>query len=233
MLMKEPDRRTFAKVEAAARLSRYGGDCYGYCMLASGHVDLVIETELKPYDILPLIPDHRRRRRRRHRLGRRLAEQGRPSGRRGRSTRTRAGAEYLERMTWRRAPAHDRFRLNWGDASNAFYTPLEVEGNRMWMIGIGSALPPLEKGRVGVGILLVRRCFDPHPVCHSASKTRVNELTANRPPFLRGGKECSWRARATCDYPAPKGRVSRVRRAASIRSNHALVKTSACLARRH
>jgi myo-inositol-1(or 4)-monophosphatase len=25
-------------------------------MLAAGHVDLVIETELKPYDILPLMP---------------------------------------------------------------------------------------------------------------------------------------------------------------------------------
>jgi myo-inositol-1(or 4)-monophosphatase len=25
-------------------------------MLAAGHSDLVIETELKPYDILPLIP---------------------------------------------------------------------------------------------------------------------------------------------------------------------------------
>ena len=25
-------------------------------MLAEGHFDLVIETELKPYDILPLIP---------------------------------------------------------------------------------------------------------------------------------------------------------------------------------
>ena len=38
------------------RLSRYGGDCYAYCMLAAGHIDLVIETELKPYDVLPLIP---------------------------------------------------------------------------------------------------------------------------------------------------------------------------------
>jgi myo-inositol-1(or 4)-monophosphatase len=56
LLMKEPDRQTFGKVEAAVRLSRYGGDCYAYCMLAAGHVDLVIETELKPYDILPLIP---------------------------------------------------------------------------------------------------------------------------------------------------------------------------------
>ncbi|MDU6834546.1 MAG: inositol monophosphatase family protein [Bradyrhizobium sp.] len=38
------------------RLSRYGGDCYSYCMLAAGHLDLVIETELKPYDIAALIP---------------------------------------------------------------------------------------------------------------------------------------------------------------------------------
>jgi myo-inositol-1(or 4)-monophosphatase len=56
LLMNEPDRRAFGKVEATVRLSRYGGDCYAYCMLAAGHVDLVIETELKPYDILPLIP---------------------------------------------------------------------------------------------------------------------------------------------------------------------------------
>jgi myo-inositol-1(or 4)-monophosphatase len=46
----------FALVEEAVRLSRYGGDCYAYCMLAAGHVDLVIETELKPHDVLPLIP---------------------------------------------------------------------------------------------------------------------------------------------------------------------------------
>jgi myo-inositol-1(or 4)-monophosphatase len=56
LLMKEADRGAFGKVENVVRLSRYGGDCYAYCMLAAGHVDLVIETELKPYDILPLIP---------------------------------------------------------------------------------------------------------------------------------------------------------------------------------
>jgi myo-inositol-1(or 4)-monophosphatase len=56
LLMKENDRASFGKVENAVRLSRYGGDCYAYCMLAAGHVDLVIETELKPYDILPLVP---------------------------------------------------------------------------------------------------------------------------------------------------------------------------------
>jgi len=55
-LMNAADRSAFGRVEDAARLSRYGGDCYAYCMLASGHVDLVIETGLKPYDVLALIP---------------------------------------------------------------------------------------------------------------------------------------------------------------------------------
>lgn len=56
LLMNEADRATFARVEKAVRLSRYGGDCYSYCMLAAGHIDLVVETELKPYDIAPLVP---------------------------------------------------------------------------------------------------------------------------------------------------------------------------------
>jgi len=56
LLMRESDRTIFGKVEKAVRLCRYGGDCYSYCMLAAGHVDLVIETELKPYDVMPLIP---------------------------------------------------------------------------------------------------------------------------------------------------------------------------------
>jgi myo-inositol-1(or 4)-monophosphatase len=55
-LMKDPDRALFERVEAGVRLSRYGGDCYAYCMLAAGHLDLIIETELKPYDVAALIP---------------------------------------------------------------------------------------------------------------------------------------------------------------------------------
>ena len=38
------------------KLSRYGGDCYAYCMLAAGLIDLIIETEIKPYDIVAIIP---------------------------------------------------------------------------------------------------------------------------------------------------------------------------------
>jgi myo-inositol-1(or 4)-monophosphatase len=55
-LMNASDRAKFERVEDAAKLSRYGGDCYAYCMLAAGQVDLVIETELKPHDIIPLLP---------------------------------------------------------------------------------------------------------------------------------------------------------------------------------
>jgi myo-inositol-1(or 4)-monophosphatase len=56
LLMNEADRARFRKVENAAKLSRYGGDCYAYCMLAAGQIDLVIETEIKQHDIVPLIP---------------------------------------------------------------------------------------------------------------------------------------------------------------------------------
>jgi myo-inositol-1(or 4)-monophosphatase len=55
-LMDPQDRAVFAAVEDKVRLSRYGGDCYAYCMLAAGHVDLVIETGLKPHDVAALIP---------------------------------------------------------------------------------------------------------------------------------------------------------------------------------
>ena len=55
-LIDESLRDAFFRVEAQTRLSRYGGDCYAYCALAAGHVDLVIETNLNPYDIVALIP---------------------------------------------------------------------------------------------------------------------------------------------------------------------------------
>ncbi|HEX5629057.1 MAG TPA: histidinol-phosphatase, partial [Usitatibacteraceae bacterium] len=46
----------FESVAAEAQLVRYGGDCYAYCMVASGFVDVVIEAGLKPYDTQALIP---------------------------------------------------------------------------------------------------------------------------------------------------------------------------------
>ena len=38
------------------KLFRWGGDCYSYGLLASGHVDLVVESSLKLYDFAALAP---------------------------------------------------------------------------------------------------------------------------------------------------------------------------------
>jgi myo-inositol-1(or 4)-monophosphatase len=46
------ERELFAAVSGRARLVRFGGDCYAYAQLAMGHVDVVIDTDLKPYDIV-------------------------------------------------------------------------------------------------------------------------------------------------------------------------------------
>ena len=56
LLMNAADRAAVRQGRRRVRLTRYGGDCYSYCMLAAGHLDLVVETELKPYDIAALIP---------------------------------------------------------------------------------------------------------------------------------------------------------------------------------
>ena len=38
------------------KLFRWGGDCYAYGLLASGHCDLVVEASLKLYDFAALVP---------------------------------------------------------------------------------------------------------------------------------------------------------------------------------
>jgi len=52
----EEEHVRFGALSRAVRLRRFGGDCYNYCLLAMGHIDLVVEAGLKPFDILPLIP---------------------------------------------------------------------------------------------------------------------------------------------------------------------------------
>ena len=56
MFVDEANLAAFRRIAAKARLQRFGGDCYAYCMLALGQVDLVVEDTLQPYDIVPLIP---------------------------------------------------------------------------------------------------------------------------------------------------------------------------------
>ncbi len=73
----------FAMLAGQCRDTVWGGDCYNYALLASGHVDIVVEAGLKLHDIAALVPvvegaggrmcdwsgraADRRQRRRRHR----------------------------------------------------------------------------------------------------------------------------------------------------------------------
>src|SRR3984885_7907829 len=56
LIRDDADRAAYTRVEKEVRLTRYGGDCYAYCALAAGFVDLVIETNLKPPKIVALAP---------------------------------------------------------------------------------------------------------------------------------------------------------------------------------
>jgi len=49
-------RAAFETLAGRVRLQLFGGDCYSYCLLALGFVDLVVESDLQAYDIVPLIP---------------------------------------------------------------------------------------------------------------------------------------------------------------------------------
>ncbi|MCY1666117.1 histidinol-phosphatase [Rhizobium sp. SL86] len=55
-IFEGPDLVRYRSVEEKVRLFRYGVDCYAYALLAGGHVDLVVENNLKPYDVGALIP---------------------------------------------------------------------------------------------------------------------------------------------------------------------------------
>lgn len=49
------EAEAFRRVREHARLTRYGADCYAYCMLAMGQLDLVVESGLKPWDVQAII----------------------------------------------------------------------------------------------------------------------------------------------------------------------------------
>jgi len=55
-LFADIERPIFDQIRQATRLVRYGLDCYAYAVLAAGHIDLVVESGLKPYDMMALIP---------------------------------------------------------------------------------------------------------------------------------------------------------------------------------
>lgn len=55
-MFKGDDQPRFAALSSQVRMTRFGGDCYLYCLLAMGLIDIVAEASLKPFDIAPLVP---------------------------------------------------------------------------------------------------------------------------------------------------------------------------------
>jgi myo-inositol-1(or 4)-monophosphatase len=52
----EVERCAFAALAERAHLTRYGGDCYAYGLLALGHIDVIVEAALQAWDVQALIP---------------------------------------------------------------------------------------------------------------------------------------------------------------------------------
>lgn len=55
-LFEDEEAEAFAALREQVKLTRFGYDCYAYCMLAAGHLDIVAESGLQPFDIQALIP---------------------------------------------------------------------------------------------------------------------------------------------------------------------------------
>jgi histidinol phosphatase-like enzyme (inositol monophosphatase family) len=55
-LFHGPHLSAWTELSARVLQVRYGLDCYAYCLLAAGHIDLVVEAGLKDVDIAPLVP---------------------------------------------------------------------------------------------------------------------------------------------------------------------------------
>ena len=55
-MFRGEDAAAHARVASAAKLVRYGADCYAYGLVALGLIDLVVEASLKPYDFSAMAP---------------------------------------------------------------------------------------------------------------------------------------------------------------------------------
>lgn len=56
LFASKAEKRVHDILKGEARMTRYGGDCYAYCLLAAGHIDVIVEPGLKAYDIAALVP---------------------------------------------------------------------------------------------------------------------------------------------------------------------------------
>ncbi len=55
-LFADDELHAFEHLDGAVRSTVLGGDCYNYACLASGHLDIVVESQLKFHDFAALVP---------------------------------------------------------------------------------------------------------------------------------------------------------------------------------
>ncbi len=53
MIRTQAGQAAFRQLRDQALFVRYGTDCWGYAMLAAGHIDVVVEADIRPWDVLP------------------------------------------------------------------------------------------------------------------------------------------------------------------------------------
>jgi histidinol phosphatase-like enzyme (inositol monophosphatase family) len=56
LFKNKKDQKSFENLSRHVKSTRLGGDCYSYCLLADGLVDVVVESGLNPWDIRALEP---------------------------------------------------------------------------------------------------------------------------------------------------------------------------------
>lgn len=52
----ESAREGFSRLSHAALMTRFGGECYAFAMLAAGNIAICVEPSMEIYDVVPLIP---------------------------------------------------------------------------------------------------------------------------------------------------------------------------------
>lgn len=55
-MFTQGERASYEMIRRTARFSRLGLDAFAYCLLASGHMDMILEALLKPCDVAALVP---------------------------------------------------------------------------------------------------------------------------------------------------------------------------------
>lgn len=53
-MFTEKEKSIFDKLKSQVKLCGWGGDAYAYCLLASGYIDIIMESQLQYYDVAAL-----------------------------------------------------------------------------------------------------------------------------------------------------------------------------------